>query len=261
MFSFWLLRILLDSGLPYAVVVMARYWQRSADNTQHLLFNVFLCTASLLFATSPWGHSTDWWRSHFSSTLTGWTPWRSTGSAARLSCWQASPWQASRPAPSPMLQWETITQWIYPVFLHKSLLVRISERETATALNGSTDAKAGHSEENFSFLLVAYILSLIWNNSGSCIAEFLYREKYNLWHIGRSAHTAFLYNLTGKEREELEATTTKTSGLNITLSPPSNVFQGISSSSTWWSCWSYRVSTWCWGGPDTALSSPTTGRC
>ena len=53
MFSFWLLRILLDSGLPYAVVVMARYWQRSADNTQHLVYNLFLYTVSLLFATSP----------------------------------------------------------------------------------------------------------------------------------------------------------------------------------------------------------------
>ena len=47
MFSFWLLRILLDSGLPYAVVVMARYWQRSADNTQHLLF--YLSVYSIAF--------------------------------------------------------------------------------------------------------------------------------------------------------------------------------------------------------------------
>ena len=48
--------------------------------------------------------------------------------------------------------------------------------------------------------------------SGHCGVEYFYREKFNLWHIGNSDRSAYLYNLTGTEKLQLEATTTKTTG-------------------------------------------------
>ena len=48
--------------------------------------------------------------------------------------------------------------------------------------------------------------------TGACGAEYFYREKYQLWHIGRSDQSAYLYNLTGAEKLELERTTTRTTG-------------------------------------------------
>ena len=47
---------------------------------------------------------------------------------------------------------------------------------------------------------------------GACGAEYFYREKYHLWHIGRSHRSAYLYNLTGTEKVQWEATTTRTTG-------------------------------------------------
>ena len=50
---------------------------------------------------------------------------------------------------------------------------------------------------------------------GACGSEILFREKHNLWHIGRSDQSAYLYNLTGAEHKEMEATTTRTSGVQV----------------------------------------------
>ena len=63
-----------------------------------------------------------------------------------------------------------------------------------------------------SLVSTAAILTTVLSVSGTCLAEFLYREKYNMWHIGRSYHSQYLYNLTGADKIELEATTTRTTG-------------------------------------------------
>ena len=63
-----------------------------------------------------------------------------------------------------------------------------------------------------SVVSTAAVLTTLLSVSGSCVAEFLYREENNMWHIGRSDRTAYLYNLTGTDKLQLQATTTKTTG-------------------------------------------------
>ena len=46
----------------------------------------------------------------------------------------------------------------------------------------------------------------------TCVLEYFYREKYHLWHIGLSDQSAYLYNLTGTEKLQLEAETTRSTG-------------------------------------------------
>ena len=97
-----------------------------------------------------------------------------------------------------------------------------------------------------SLVSTAAILTTVLSVSGTCLAEFLYREKYNMWHIGRSYHSQYLYNLTGADKIELEATTTRTTGDGDgdggdVLS--NFMWQRISTSSTCSVCCSSRVST------------------
>ena len=66
-----------------------------------------------------------------------------------------------------------------------------------------------------SLVSTAAILTMVLSVTGTCLAEFLYREKYNMWHIGRSYHSQYLYNLTGADKIELEATTTRTTGDDV----------------------------------------------
>ena len=51
LFSFWLVRILLDSGLPYSVVVFAHYWQMSAVSVSAFDNNPYI--GSLSSVISP----------------------------------------------------------------------------------------------------------------------------------------------------------------------------------------------------------------
>ena len=48
--------------------------------------------------------------------------------------------------------------------------------------------------------------------AGACLAEYFYRENYNLWHIGPTDRSAYLYNLTGTEKLQFEATNFNTTG-------------------------------------------------
>lgn len=49
--------------------------------------------------------------------------------------------------------------------------------------------------------------------SGACVAEYFYREKYSLWHIGQNDRSAYLYNLTGREKLQIEATNFTSAGV------------------------------------------------
>ena len=138
LFTFWLVRMLKDEGLPYPVVVLAHYWQRVAFVSYFAMRSVNRIIKIIFLINFDWMNS-----------------------------------------------------------LSECLLTSASILTTLASVLGRN--------ESF-YCLTCNLLT------GACGAEYFYREKYHLWHIGRSDQSAYLYNLTGTEKLQLEATTTRTTG-------------------------------------------------
>ena len=139
LFTFWLVRMLQEEGLPYPVVVLAHYWQRVAFVSYFAMRSVNRIIKITFLINFDWINS-----------------------------------------------------------LSECLLTSASLLATLLSVLG-----------RFNNLFPSLACNLL---TGACGAEYFYRENYNLWHIGRSDRSAYLYNLTGTEKLQLEATTTRTTG-------------------------------------------------